>query len=105
MPKRMSDDDVMNYVYSKLFGDLDGIEAHSLFDEDGEGAVEGETPNAEPETQSSGGVKITVEPLMGGAQESGKPSDTEIPGTDDEEERSNRLASMSPLMAQLHGKR
>ena len=72
MVKRMSDDDVQNYVYGKLFGDLDGIESHSLFDEGGEGAVEGTAENAKPESTESGGMKITIEPLMMSATEGGR---------------------------------
>ena len=101
MVKKMNDDDVMNYVYSKLFGDLDGIESHSLFDDKGEGAAEGTAKNAEPESKESGGMKITIEPLMAAAQESAKPSS----GDDDEEDEMDDIAGMSPLMAQLHGKR
>jgi hypothetical protein len=101
----MSDDDVMDYVYGKLFGDLDGIESHTLFDEDGEEAVEGEVSNAAPASQESGGVKITVEPIMAAAQESGKPSDTSTAGDEEEEkEKLKGIADISPLMAQLHGR-
>lgn len=102
MPKRMSDDDVMDYVYGKLFGDLDGIESHSLFDKQGEGAVEGTAANAEPESHGAGGMKITIEPLMAAAQEGGKESDDD---DDEDEDKLKGIGEMSPLMAQLHGKR
>ena len=104
MAKRMNDDETMDYVYKRLFGDLDGIESHSLFDEDHAGATEGAVANAEPAAAGSGGVKITVEPLMAGAAESSKMS----AGDDKEEEDEDKLhgiSGMSPLMAQLHGQR
>ena len=99
MAKRMSDDEVENFVFSKLFGDLDGIEAHQMFEPGGEGEVEGEVPNAAPVSQNSGGVKITVEPLMAAAQEGGKPSDTE---EEDEEDNLKGISKMSPMMERLH---
>lgn len=102
MAKRMSDDDVMNFVYGKLFGDLDGIESHTLFDEDGEHAVEGTAPNAGPATHASGGVEISIKPLMAGAVEGGKPEDDE---EDEDEDKLKGIGGMSPLMAQLHGDR
>ncbi len=106
MVKRMSDDDVQEYVYNKMFGDLDGIESHSLFDKGGEDAVSGTADNAKPESSESGGVKITIEPLMKATAEGGKLSS----GDDEEEEdetkdRLKGLSDMSPLMAQMHGKR
>lgn len=97
--KRMNDDDVMNYVYGKIFGDLDGIESNALFDD--EDPLQKNAPNAEPEMKGSGGVKITVEPVMAGVAETSKLS----AGDDEEEEDEDRLAGigrMSPLMAQLH---
>ena len=105
MAKRMSDDDVMNYVYGKLFGDLDGIESHALFDEEpGKmGAIEGEVENAKPESQSSGGVKVTIEPIMAAAQEGEKMTADE--DDEDEEDKLKGIGQMSPLMAQLHGTR
>ena len=106
-PKRMSDDDVMDYVYAKLFNDLDGIESHSLFDEGPEGALESTHGNAEPESQQSGGVKITVEPVMKSAEESGRDTDQRRDGEEDEDEddRLKGISGMSPLMAKLHGSR
>lgn len=105
MVKRMSDDDVMNYVYGKLFGDLDGIESHALFDEDGEHAVEGANANAEPESQGSGGVKVTIEPLMASVAEGEKMSSGDDEDEDEEEDKLKGIGGMSPLMAQLHGGR
>ena len=103
MVKRMSDDDVMDYVYGKLFGDLDHIEADNMFDKDG-AATESAKPNAEPEMKGSGGIKVTIEPLMASASESSKES-TGDDDEDDDEDKLKGIGGMSPLMAQLHGER
>ena len=101
--KRMSDDEVMDFVYGKLFGDLDNIEADNMFKKDGEGDVEGMVSNAEPEMKGSGGVKVTIEPIMASTSEGSKPNK---PTTDDEDEdKLKGIGGMSPLMAQLHGGR
>lgn len=109
MVKRMSDDDVMNYVYGKLFGDLDGIESHALFDEDEKGLTPNDdvVSNAEPASKSAGGMEITIRPLMADAQEGGKPEelDEEDDEDEDDEDRLKGIGGMSPLMAQLHGNR
>lgn len=112
MAKRMTDDEVQNYVYSKMFGDMDGIEAHSMFDESpDEHVVEGTVENAEPASKESGGMKITIEPLMAAAQEGGKPSDTSIVGEEhdeddeDHEDKLKGIGKMSPMMSRLHGDR
>ena len=110
MPKRMNDDDVMNYVYGKLFGDLDGIESHALFDENegtkGMHEIEGTAMNAEPEEKGSGGVKMTIEPLMASVAETGKMSSGDDDKEDeDEKDRLKGIGGMSSLMAQLHGSR
>jgi hypothetical protein len=105
MVKRMNDDDVMNYVYGKLFGDLDHIEAGDMFDKDDADATESTKANAEPEMKGSGGIKVTIEPLMAGAQESSKPSSGDDDQEDEDEDKLKGIADMSPLMAQLHGRR
>lgn len=105
MVKKMSDDDVMDYVYGKLFGDLDGIESHSLFDKDGEHAVEGTADNAEPDSKSAGGMKITIEPLMAASAEGAKMSSGDDKDEEEEEDKYKGLSGMSPLMAQMHGNR
>lgn len=103
--KRMSDDEAMDAAYRKLFGDLDNIESRSLFDE-GKLEETGVTaPNAEPESEGSGGIKITVEPIMKGAEEGGRVTDNNTDGEDDNEDALKGIGEMSPLMAQLHGKR
>lgn len=109
MAKRMSDDEVSNYVFSKMFGDLDGLEAQSLFDQDDTGVEDGTAEKAEPESDNSGGIKITVEPLMKGAEESGRTTDTRRDGasSDDDEDKDKLkgIGGMSSLMSQLHGSR
>lgn len=105
MAKRMNDDDIMEHVYRQLFGDLDGIESHSLFDKDGENAVEGTASNAGPDMKGSGGMKITIEPLMASAAEGSKMSSGDDEDEEDDDDKYKGLGGMSPLMAQLHGKR
>ena len=101
--KRMNDDDVMNYVYGKMFGDLDGIEAGTLFDD--EDPIQKNAPNAEPQSKGSGGVKITVEPVMAGVAETSKLSAGDEDQEEEEDKRLNGISRMSPLMAQLHPER
>lgn len=103
MAKRMSDDDVMNHVYGNIFGDLDGIESHKLFDEDDMDTTEGAVDNALPASSESGGMKITIEPIMKGAEEGGKVTDNSA--EDEDEDKLKGIADMSPLMARLHGGR
>jgi len=98
MVKRMSDDDVQEYVYNKMFGDLDRIESKSLFS-DKDSAVAGIADNAKPESTETGGVKITIQPLMASAEEGGKPP------LDEDEDRLKGIGGMSPMMERLHGKR
>lgn len=104
MVKRMSEDEVNNYVHSRMFGDLDKIEADTLFDKGGMDAISGTADNAKPESEMSGGVTITVKPIMAAAQESGKPSDTSIPG-EEKEDKLKGISGMSPLMSRIHGDR
>lgn len=108
MAKRMSDDDVQDYVYKKMFGDLDKIESESLF-KDSDSAVEGVADNAKPESQGSGGITITVEPLMRSTAEGGKLSsgDNDLDKEEDTDRKKGmmEISKMSPLMEQLHGKR
>lgn len=114
MAKRMSDDEIMDYTYNKLFGDLDGIQSGEMFKDGPESALESEVPNSKPESESSGGMKITIEPLMVGAREGGRdPQDemSENKGTtideedDEDEDKFKGISKMSPLMAQMHGSR
>lgn len=110
MVRRLSDDEVMDSVYKQLFGDLDSIEGKTLFDEEGKADTDtGEVANAKPESEGSGGVEITIKPLMAAAQESNRLTDKSDDEKDhleeEEEDRLKGIGGMSPLMAQLHGSR
>lgn len=101
MKKRLTDDEVMDYTYNKLFGDLDGIESGSMFS-DSKDAVSGVADNAGSTGLS--GIDISITPKMAGAQEGGRKDD--IKGTDEEDEdKLKGIGDISPLMSQLHGKR
>jgi hypothetical protein len=76
--KAMSDGDVNDFVFKKLMGDLDGIEAKGMFDE--------EKDKEEPPKDGanmSGGMKITIEP-MNGQQTKEMPKIEAAPEEDDE---------------------
>lgn len=104
--RRLTDDESMDMAYRKLFGDLDNIESRALFDDGNMGEISHTAPNAEPASEGSGGVKITVEPIMKDAEEGGKMTDFKTDGDEDnDEDRLKGIGEMSPLMAQLHGKR
>lgn len=105
MVRRLSDDEVMDSVYKQLFGDLDSIEGKTLFDSDGKADDQiGAAANAAPESEKSGGMEITIRPLMAAAQEGERPTD-KSEGEDEEEDPLEGIGGMSPLMAQLHGNR
>jgi hypothetical protein len=103
MAKRLTDDEIMDYSFNKLFGDLDGIRSGSMFGQE-ESDVQGAAPNAG--TPGIEGIDISIKPRMTGAQESAKPDDIKGPA-DDEDDKDNLkgIGKMSPLMAQLHGER
>lgn len=106
MTKRMSEDEVQEMAYKRLFGDLDSIESRALFDGEKMDEVGHTAPNAKPAMEGSGGVTITVEPIMKGAEEGAR--ETDDSAADDEETKKDKLkgiGNMSPLMAQLHGGR
>lgn len=104
--RRLSEDEAMDMAYRKLFGDLDNIESRSLFDEGNMGEIGHTAPNAKPASESSGGVSITIEPIMKDAEEGGKMTDFNTDGDqDNDEDKLKGIGEMSPLMAQLHGKR
>jgi hypothetical protein len=81
MAREMKDDEVMDYVFKKLFGDIDGIHAQSMFpgedgtEEDGGGVVEAvndqdHLPDAmKSYKKSDGGVDQDKEAVMEGARE------------------------------------
>jgi hypothetical protein len=106
MAKRLSDDEAMDMAYRKLFGDLDNIESRTLFDGEKMEETGHTAPNAKPESESSGGVTITVEPIMKAAEEGGKMTDFNTDGDEDnDDDKLKGIGEMSPLMAQLHGRR
>lgn len=131
--KKMNDDEVMDYVFKKLYGDIDGIHAKSMFSgEDGTEAL-GETPESAINNQNripdamkdasndDGGLDLLDAPVMENAREGGRDpqhgdmdrgrsvdemmSDTEDTGEEDggKKKRLKGIGRYSPLMAQLHG--
>jgi hypothetical protein len=110
MAKRMTDDEIMDYTYNKLFGDLDGIQAGEMF-------KEGDEVEAAPNAESAGtsGIKLTIEPMMVGAREGGRDPQDEMSkkrgesidevDDEDEDDKFKGISKMSPLMAQMHGSR
>lgn len=106
MAKKLTDDEAMDMAYRRLFGDLDNIESRTLFDADKMQETGHTAPNAMPESQSSGGVKVTIEPMMAGATEGHKMSiGDEKQDEEEEKDKLRGIGNMSPLMAQLHGGR
>ncbi len=104
----MSDDEVMDYTYNKLFGDLDNIQSGSMFG-DKESDTQGAASNAG--TPGLEGIELTIKPLMAAAAESGKPPEGGEPEpemADAEEKPKDKLKGIgkySNLMSQLHGER
>lgn len=98
MARKLTDDEIMDYTYNKIFGDLDGIRSGSMFNSD----------EAQTESPSNAGtiegINITVKPLMAGAAEGGKPPEGGEPEPEDED-RLKGIGKMSPLMERLHGNR
>lgn len=104
MARRMTEDEVMDYTYNKVFGDLDNIESGSMFSDKKE-AIHGAAPNAG--TPGVEGISLTIKPLMAGAAESGRPPEGGIPEGENEEndDKLKGISKMSPLMSQLHSGR
>lgn len=106
MAKRMNDDEIMDYTYNKLFGDLDNIQSGAMFSKD-EDDTQGAASNAG--TPGIEGIELTVKPLMAAASESGRPPEGGEPApANPEEEEVDKLKGigrMSPLMRQMHGER
>lgn len=102
MAKRLSDDELMDYTFNKLFGDLDGIRSGSMFSSE-ESATQDAAPNAG--TPGLEGIDISIKPKMAAAAEGGKKDDLDGNEGEDEEDRLKGISKMSPLMAQLHGER
>lgn len=113
MARKMTDDEVMDYTYNKLFGDLDGIESGSMFKESaGENGIQ-DDPADHAGTPGVAGIDISIKPLMAGAAEGarnpegGKPEPEAMQpgGEDDEDDKYKGIGKMSPLMQRLHGDR
>ena len=101
MAKRMSDDEIADAAYQRIFGDLDGIRSGSMFGKGEEGDVEGVSANAEPAGIS--GVSVEIKPLMAAAAEGEREDD--LDGNQGDDDHLKGIGSMSPLMEQLHGRR
>lgn len=102
MAKRLTDDEIMDYSYNKLFGDLDGIRSGSMFSQE-ESATQGAADNAG--TPGVEGISLTIKPLMAAAAESGRDPEGGKPEPEEEEDNLKGIGKMSPLMSQLHGER
>ncbi len=103
MAKRLSDDEIMDYTFNRIFGDLDGIRSGGMFSDDEE-ATQGAAPNAG--TPGLEGIDISITPRMAAAAENARPDDLDGNlGLDDKEDKLKGIGKMSPLMAQLHGDR
>lgn len=104
MARRMTDDEVQDYTYNKLFGDLDKIESGAMFSKEGE-ATQGAAENAGAPGME--GINIEIKPLMKAAAESGRDPEGGKPEGENEEndDKLKGIGKMSPLMSQLHGER
>ncbi len=82
MKKSMSDGDVNDFAWKKLMGDLDGIEAAGMFDE--------ENPMEHPHegVKEMNGVSIEIKPMMAGEQTK------EAPEIMDEDEEKDELGKL-----------
>lgn len=97
--RRMTDDEIEDYAYQKVFDDLDDIHAGSVFSKSAD-AVEGAAPNAG--TPGIEGISLEIKPIMAAAAESGRESEGE---KSEPEDRLKGISRYSPLMSQLHGDR
>lgn len=102
MAKRMSDDEIMDYTFNKVFGDLDGIRSGSMFSDEAS-AAQGAAPNAG--TPGVAGIDISITPRMAAAAENEKPDDLDTNVGEEKEDKLKGISKLSPLMAQLHGDR
>lgn len=107
MARRMTDDEIEDYTYNKLFGELDGIRSGSMFDDEGEGHGIQTNPAENAGTPGIEGIDISIKPKMAGAAESGRPPEGGEPSPEDEDanDRLKGIGKMSNLMGQLHGSR
>lgn len=92
--KRMSDDEITDYTYNKIFGDLDGMRSGSQFSKEEAGS----------QTVGLEGINITVKPIMAG-EEVPEEEEEEIQPEPEPKDALKGIGKMSPLMSQLHGER
>jgi len=78
--KAMSDGEVNDFVFKKLMGDMDPIEASGMFDEGPAGASQNNTDGIKME---AGGYSIHVKP-MNGEQVKDMPKVEDVPEEDEE---------------------
>lgn len=104
MARRMSDDEIEDYTYNKLFGDLDKIQSGSMFDDEGEDRSTQTDPADHAGTPGIAGIDISVKPIMAAAAEGGRDPHGTADGGEDEkkEDKYKGISKLSPLMAQLH---
>lgn len=80
--KSMSDGEVNKYVYDKLMGDLDGIEASGMFDEDmSTDDAAGDSHGTKVEAH---GVSVQIKPVMAGEQTKAAPEVKAAPEDDED---------------------
>lgn len=100
----MSDEEIEDYTYNKLFGDLDRIQSGSMFDESGSGKSTQTDVADAANNPGVEGISLTIKPLMAGSSESGRDPHGTADGGEDEkkEDKYKGISKLSPLMAQLH---
>lgn len=103
--KRMTDDEVMDYTYNKLFGDLDGIRSGSMFNSEGSGLGAPQEPAENAGSAGVEGIELTIKPVMKAAAESGRDPEGGKPEPEEDDDKLKGIGRMSPLMSQLHGER
>lgn len=102
MARKLSDDEIMDYTFNKVFGDLDGIRSGAMFSDE-EGATQSAASNAG--TPGIEGIDISIKPRMAAAAEGERKDDLDANIGEDKEDKLKGISKMSPLMAQLHGER
>jgi len=82
-PKKMSDGEVNDFAFKKLVGDLDGIEAEGMFNEDK--AETNPSEGTHSTTVTGPGYSIEVKQGMAGQQTKAAPEIKKAPEEDEEE--------------------
>lgn len=104
MARKMTDDEISDMTYNKLFGDLDDIRSGGMFESENEGLGALQEPASNAGEAGMAGIDISIKPIMAAAAEGGKPDDLNN-GLEEEDDKLKGISKMSPLMAQLHGNR